>query len=309
MRTRDLPVFPLVPDPVRPDVNPDVAPVRHEFEAVGSPDGPHIALVTLGCDKNTVDSERIMASLVGHGARVSSDVREADILIVNTCGFIQDAKEQSLETILDACDLKARGHLNAVVAVGCLVQRYKTELSNEIPEVDFFMGLTELQGLVPELRRRGLLPDIQSIPTMEQPLRILSTETPHTSYLKISEGCDHTCAFCAIPLMRGLHRSESVGDLVREAAGLGVQGVKEINVISQDTTWYGRDKKRLDPSAPLLPDLLQALLDGTDVPWFRLFYMYPSGITPELIELIANENRILPYLDMPIQYGLSLIHI
>ena len=166
MRTRDLPVFPLVPDPVRPDVNPDVAPVRHEFEAVGSPDGPHIALVTLGCDKNTVDSERIMASLVGHGARVSSDVREADILIVNTCGFIQDAKEQSLETILDACDLKARGHLNAVVAVGCLVQRYKTELTNEIPEVDFFMGLTELQGLVPELRRRGLVPDIQSIQTI-----------------------------------------------------------------------------------------------------------------------------------------------
>ena len=303
MRTRDLPVFPLVPNPVRSDVNPDVAPVRHEFEAVGSPDGPRVALITLGCDKNTVDSERIMASLVGHGARVSSDIRGAEILIVNTCGFIQDAKEQSVETILDACDLKARGHLNAVVAVGCLVQRYKTELEHEIPEVDFFMGLTELQGLVPELRRRGLLPATQSIPTMEQPLRILSTETPHTSYLKISEGCDHTCAFCAIPLMRGLHRSEPVEDLVREAAGLGVQGVKEINVISQDTTWYGRDRKRLDPSAPLLPDLLRALLMGTDVPWFRLFYMYPSGITSELIELIANEDRILPYLDMPIQHG------
>ena len=303
MRTRNLPVFPLVPDPVRPDVSPGVAPVQHEFEAQGAPDGPRIALVTLGCDKNTVDSERIMASLVGHGARVSSDIQGAEILIVNTCGFIKDAKEQSIETILDACDLKARGHLNAVVAVGCLVQRYKLELEHEIPEVDLFMGLTELEGLIPELNRRGLLSDRPSTPTMEQPLRILSTETPHTSYLKISEGCDHACAFCAIPLMRGLHRSEPVSDLVREAAGLGVQGVKEINLISQDTTWYGRDKRRLDPTAPLLPDLLRALLEGTDIPWFRLFYMYPSGITPELIQLIAGENRILPYLDMPIQYG------
>ena len=165
------------------------------------------------------------------------------------------------------------------------------------------MGLTELQGLVPELRKRGLLPDSQPISTMEQPLRILSTETPHTSYLKISEGCDHTCAFCAIPLMRGLHRSQPIADLVREAAELGIQGVKEINLILQDTTWYGHDRRRLDPSAPLLPDLLRALLAGTDVPWFRLFYMYPSGITPELVELIANEARILPYLDMPIQHG------
>jgi ribosomal protein S12 methylthiotransferase len=138
---------------------------------------------------------------------------------------------------------------------------------------------------------------------MERPLRILSTETPHTSYLKISEGCDHTCAFCAIPLMRGLHRSHPVEELVREAAGLGAAGVREINVVSQDTTWYGRDLRRHDPSAPRLPELLRALLDGTDVPWYRLFYMYPSGITPELVDLVAGESRILPYLDMPIQHG------
>jgi ribosomal protein S12 methylthiotransferase len=138
---------------------------------------------------------------------------------------------------------------------------------------------------------------------MERPLRILSTETPHTSYLKISEGCDHTCAFCAIPLMRGLHRSQPVGELVREAAGLGAAGVKEINIVSQDTTWYGRDLRRRDRAAPLLPGLLRALVAGTDVPWYRLFYMYPSGITRELVELIADEPRLLPYLDMPIQHG------
>jgi ribosomal protein S12 methylthiotransferase len=138
---------------------------------------------------------------------------------------------------------------------------------------------------------------------MERPLRVLSTETKHTSYLKISEGCDHTCAFCAIPLMRGLHRSHPVDELVREAAGLGALGVKEINIVSQDTTWYGRDLRRADRAAPMLPDLLRALLAGTDVPWYRLFYMYPSGITPELVELIATERRIVPYLDVPIQHG------
>jgi ribosomal protein S12 methylthiotransferase len=280
------------------------AAVRHEIDAVGDVHGPRIALVTLGCDKNTVDSERMMAALVGHGARVSSDVEGADVVIVNTCGFIQSAKEQSIETILEACELKESGALKAVVAVGCMVQRHGDELRAEIPEVDLYLGLTDLGDLVPELRRRGHLPEPDAfVPTMERPLRILSTETPHTSYLKISEGCDHTCAFCAIPLMRGLHRSQPVDELVREAAGLGAAGVKEINIVSQDTTWYGRDVRRHDRTAPLLPELLRALVAGTDVPWYRLFYMYPSGITRDLVELIADEPRIVPYLDVPIQHG------
>ncbi|HSM61798.1 MAG TPA: 30S ribosomal protein S12 methylthiotransferase RimO [Longimicrobiales bacterium] len=305
-RIRDLPVFPVTPEPVRPGVSPDVAPVHLHIEPTGPFHGPRIALVTLGCDKNTVDSERMLAALVGHGAQVSSDVEGADVVIVNTCGFIQAAKEESIETILGACAMKERGELRAVVAVGCMVQRHGDELRAEIPEVDLFMGLTGLQGLVPELRARGLLPDpSELVPTMERPLRILTGETRHTSFLKVSEGCDHTCAFCAIPLMRGLHRSHPVGDLVREAAGLGAQGVKEINIVSQDTTWYGRDLRRGPGGgeAPLLPDLLRALLDGTDVPWYRLFYMYPSGITRELVGLIASEPRIVPYLDVPIQHG------
>jgi len=312
-RLRDLPVFPLSPEPVRPGVGPDATAVRLHIEPTGDDGGPKIALVTLGCDKNTVDSERMMAALVGHGARVSSDVEGADVVIVNTCGFIQAAKEQSIETILEACQLKDAGALKAVVAVGCMVERHGDEMRAEIPEVDLFMGLRDLAGLVPALRERGLLPhDDEAVPTMERPLRILSTDTPHTSYLKISEGCDHTCAFCAIPLMRGLHRSQPVEELVREAAGLGAQGVREINIVSQDTTWYGRDLRRggsrgagapSGGAAPTLPDLLRALLAGTDVPWYRLFYMYPSGITPEMVELIANEPRILPYLDMPIQHG------
>lgn len=328
-RVRALPVFPVTPDPVRPGVGRNVSAVAHEIDEIGDLQGPRIALVTLGCDKNTVDSERMMAALVGHGARVTSDVDGADVVIVNTCGFIEAAKAQSVETILEACEAKDRGELKAVVAVGCMVQRYKSDLENEIPEVDLFMGLTELQGLVPALRERGLLPDLQGaasaaaceegdeaaaasagdVPLMERPLRILTGETPHTSYLKVSEGCDHTCAFCAIPLMRGLHRSAPLDGLVEEAAQLGRAGVREINIISQDTTWYGRDLRRHDPASPLLPDLLRALLEGTDVPWYRLFYMYPSGITPELIELLAEATqraqgpRILPYLDLPLQHG------
>jgi ribosomal protein S12 methylthiotransferase len=144
-----------------------------------------------------------------------------------------------------------------------------------------------------------------TVPNMERPLRILSTETPHTSFLKISEGCDHTCAFCAIPLMRGLHRSAPLQELVAEAAALGRRGVQELNIISQDTTWYGRDLRRKADGrdAPLLPDLLRALERDTDVPWYRLFYMYPSGITRELVKMLAGSDRIVPYLDMPLQHG------
>ena len=161
-----------------------------------------------------------------------------------------------------------------------------------------------MASLIPELRRSGFLPDSpEGVSTMERPLRILSTETPHTSFLKISEGCDHTCAFCAIPSFRGLHRSAPLPELVLEAQALARQGVKELNIISQDTTWYGRDLRRKDRSAPLLPELLRALVAETDVEWFRLFYMYPSGITREIVELMAGEDVLLPYLDMPLQHG------
>ena len=304
MKTRALPVFPLAPDPIRPEVSRDVEAVRLTVDPIGPLGGPEIGLVTLGCDKNTVDSEKMMAALVGHGARVSSDINSADVVVVNTCGFIESAKEQSIETILEACRLKEEGRVRAVVAVGCMVQRYKDELRSEIPEVDLFLGLSEMASLIPELRRSGFLrASPEGVPTMERPLRVLSTETPHTSFLKISEGCDHTCAFCAIPSFRGLHRSAPLPELVLEAQALARQGVKELNIISQDTTWYGRDLRRKDRSAPLLPELLRALVAETDVEWLRLFYMYPSGITREIVELMAGEDVLLPYLDMPLQHG------
>ena len=187
LRTRDLPVFPVSAGPVRPEVSPHVRAVDPRSFAVGPADGPLLGLVTLGCDKNTVDSEHMMAALVSAGARVTSDVENAEVVVVNTCGFIDAAKEQSIDTILSACELKARGQVRAVVAVGCMVQRYRAEMEQEIPEVDLFLGIAEMGRLVPELRARGLV-DEAFVPTMERPLRILTSETRHVSYLKVSEG-------------------------------------------------------------------------------------------------------------------------
>ena len=289
--------------------------------------GTRVGVITLGCDKNTVDSERIMARLAGSGANVSTDVEDADVIVINTCGFIDRAKEESIEAMLDAVRLKQQGKVKAVVAMGCLVQRYKQDLVEEIPEIDAFLGLTEAEQLVPTLQEKGVLETQTSL--MELPIRLLSTETPHSSYLKISEGCDHTCAFCAIPLMRGKHRSAPMDQLVKEAQELQQRGVVELNIVSQDTTWYGRDlvrgfapdetgnfighhtanrpiaqsPNREGPRHGLLVQLLNQLLDETDIPWLRLFYMYPSGIQKDLVELMANRPRLLPYLDMPIQHG------
>lgn len=302
LRTRELPVFPVAAGPVRPGVDPGVRSVDPRSFDLGPADGPRLGLVTLGCDKNTVDSEHMLAALVGAGARVTSDVENADVVVINTCGFIEAAKEQSIDTILNACALKERGRVKAVAAVGCMVQRYREELEREIPEVDLFLGIAEMSRLVPELRALGHIGD-GFVHNMERPLRILAAEARHVSFLKISEGCDHRCAFCAIPHMRGLHRSADLESLVAEARALGEQGVRELNLVSQDTTWYGRDLWRRDRSAPLLGDLLEALLDGTGVDWYRLLYMYPSGITPALVSLLAREPRLLPYLDMPLQHG------
>jgi ribosomal protein S12 methylthiotransferase len=255
-----------------------------------------LGVISLGCDKATVDSERLVGELVGHGAVVTSDLPGADVILVNTCGFIDAAKQESIDAMLEAAKLK-EGGVKAVVAVGCLVQRHKQELQQEIPEVDLFLGFSELHHLVPELAQRGLIQD----PVAGHPgVRQFLGDQPHVRYLKISEGCDHTCAFCAIPLMRGKHRSEPLARLVREAQQLEAQGAKEINLVAQDLGHWGRD---LGLGGPKLPDLLEALLRETSVPWFRLLYVYSAGINERLVELMAREKRIVPYIDMPIQHA------
>ncbi len=255
-----------------------------------------IGLVTLGCDKNTVDSERYLADLLAHGAESVTDLALADVVVVNTCGFIDAAKAESIEAIVEATRLKEDGVCKAVFAIGCMIERHKGELEEALPEVDCFLGTSETDRLVPELIERGLI----SSEILEHPgVRVFGGETSHVRYLKVSEGCDHGCAFCAIPLMRGKHRSFALDDLIREAQLLELQGARELNLVAQDLAHYGRDIR----DGLALPELLEALLRETSIPWLRNLYLYSAGITPRLLEVIAANPRIVRYLDTPMQHG------
>jgi ribosomal protein S12 methylthiotransferase len=256
-----------------------------------------VFVVTLGCDKNTVDSERYLAQLADRGAEPTGEPTDADVILVNTCGFIDAAKQESIDALVQAGRLKNEGHCRALIAVGCMVQRHEQELREALPEVDLFLGAANVDRLIPELAAMGLIDDR---PVVHPGVRLFAGELPHVRYLKISEGCDHGCAFCAIPLMRGRHRSFALGEVVREAQLLEAQGAREINLVAQDLAHYGRD---LRGAAVGLPDLLEAILRETSVPWMRLLYLYSAGLTPRLLDLMAREPRLLPYLDMPIQHG------
>ena len=256
-----------------------------------------VGFVTLGCDKNTVDSERYLARLAGYGAELTHNLEEAELILVNTCGFIDAAKKESIDAIVEAGNMKREGNCQAVVALGCMIERHKSELQEALPEVDLFLGASEGDRLVPELEARGLLgaEDLANHPGV----RVYAGELRHVRYLKISEGCDHGCAFCAIPLMRGKHRSFALDDVIREAQLLELDGAKELNLVAQDLAHYGRDIR----NGFGLPELLESLVAETGIPWIRMLYLYSAGITPRLIEVVAREPRILRYLDMPMQHA------
>jgi ribosomal protein S12 methylthiotransferase len=256
------------------------------------------SIITLGCDKNTVDTERYVAQLADRGAQHVPELSDADVIVVNTCGFIDAAKKESIDALVEAGRLKDDGACRAVVGVGCMVQRHKDELIDALPEVDLFLGAAEVDRLIPELEERGFL-DPDQVPPVHPGVRTFAGGLPHVRYLKISEGCDHGCAFCAIPLMRGKHRSFALDEIVHEAQLLEAQGAREINLVAQDLAHYGRDQR----NGLGLPDVLEALLRETTIPWIRLLYVYATGLTPRLLELMATEPRIVPYLDMPIQHA------
>jgi ribosomal protein S12 methylthiotransferase len=256
-----------------------------------------VSVITLGCDKNTVDSERYLAQLVDHGAEAAADAADAEVIVVNTCGFIDAAKQESIDALVEAGRLKDAGSCRVVVAVGCMVQRHEQELREALPEVDLFIGAADIERLIPELEAMGLIDDR---PVVHPGVRLFTGELAHVRYLKISEGCDHGCAFCAIPLMRGRHRSFALDDVLREAQLLEAQGAREVNLVAQDLAHYGRDLRNAGVG---LPDLLEAILRETSIPWIRMLYLYSAGLTPRLLELMAREPRLLPYLDMPIQHG------
>jgi ribosomal protein S12 methylthiotransferase len=248
-----------------------------------------IGIITMGCSKNAVDSERLMAQLKINNFEIVTDPNEADSLIINTCGFINPAKEESINTILEAVALKKENKVKKLYVAGCLSQRYEVDLKKDIPEVDKYFGTEDYKGIVEELGGR--------LKTELLGERELSTPK-HFAYMKISEGCDNPCSFCAIPLIRGKYRSKSIDELVVEAKSLAKKGVKEIILIGQDTTEYGLDlygKRNLD-------ELLNNLSKVKGIEWIRLLYTYPSHFPMEAIEEIAKNPKVLNYIDMPLQH-------
>lgn len=250
-----------------------------------------VNVITLGCSKNKVDSENLITQLIGNDFDVSHETNEkSDIIIINTCGFIDLAKEESIQTILDYAEKKKEGEIKKLFVTGCLSQRYKDDLEVEIPEVDAFFGTLEMPALLAKLNadfKHELIGE-----------RWISTPS-HFAYLKIAEGCNRTCSFCAIPLMRGIHVSRNIEDIVVEAKSLARRGVKELMLISQELTYYGLDtyKKRM------LPELLTQLAQIEGIEWVRLHYAYPSKFPLDIFEVMAAEPKICNYLDMPLQHA------
>ena len=251
-----------------------------------------VNIITLGCSKNMVDSEVLSGQLLANDIDVVHENKKLDhnIVVVNTCGFIDKAKEESINTILDQVELKRRGKLDKVYVTGCLSERYKNNLEAEIPEVDAYFGTMELPLILKQFEA-----DYKTKLVGE---RLLATPQ-HYAYMKISEGCNRTCSFCAIPLMRGQHVSRSIDDLVKEAEGLVKKGVKEVMLIAQELTYYGLDiyKKRM------LGDLMNRLADVKGLEWIRLHYAYPSKFPLEILDVMRERDNICNYLDMPLQHA------
>ncbi len=266
---------------------------------------PRIYFRTLGCAKNQVDSEVMLGALALGGYTIAEQLADADIAIVNTCSFIQSAREESVQEILALADCKERGEIEALVVTGCLPQRYGADLAKELPEVDAFVGTGQFQNIASILdearagRGKGVYVDAGRTHLYDESSPRLLIGARHSAYLKIAEGCDRVCAFCAIPGIRGKFQSRTLESIVAEARQLAGQGVREINVISQDTLSWAKD---LD-GKPRVDELIRALdaVDGLD--WVRLLYLYPTALSDAVIDALAGAARVLPYIDVPLQHA------
>ncbi|MFV1950480.1 MAG: 30S ribosomal protein S12 methylthiotransferase RimO [Nitrospinota bacterium] len=260
-----------------------------------------VGMVSLGCPKNRVDTERILGVLSGKGHIITPDEKEADVLIVNTCGFIESAKEESIDAILDLAQYKKSGKCQRLIVTGCLSQRYGKELIDEIPEIDFITGIVN-PGVISRIVdsdngiKRIWIEEPGSL-CDEDGERMLTTPS-YTAYVKIAEGCSNRCSFCIIPAVRGPFRSRPLESIIKEVRNLSDRGVKEINLISQDTTMYGLDLKMKNG----LVKLLRELVKTEGIQWIRLLYCYPTFITQDLIEIMNKEEKVLKYLDLPFQH-------
>jgi ribosomal protein S12 methylthiotransferase len=267
----------------------------------------NVGFISLGCSKNRVDTEIMMALLSSAGHKIVNSIERADAVIINTCGFIGEAKEESINTILETAELKAGGILKYLVATGCLAQRYGKELFDEMPELDAVVGISSfatINYILTDLQKGERILKVDPPPEtfIEKGPRILSTP-PGSAYLKIVEGCNNRCSYCAIPSIRGNLRSRPVAELVEEAHHLAGQGIKELVLIAQDTANYGYDLQ----GKYLLPQLLRELQDKVEVDWIRLLYLHPAHINDDIINSIVSLDKVIPYLDIPIQHVSSKI--
>lgn len=264
----------------------------------------NILFISLGCDKNLVDSEVMLGLLAEKGYQIIDDENQADVIVVNTCCFINDAKEESIQTILEMGNLRTEGQLKALVVTGCLAQRYKQEIMDEIPEVDAVLGTTAYDKIVETieeiLKNKGHLlelEDVDSLPVVDS--KRMVTTGGHFAYLKIAEGCDKHCTYCIIPKVRGNYRSVPMDRLIKEARDLAEQGVKELILVAQETTLYGKDLY----GEKSLHKLLKSLCEIQGIQWIRVLYCYPEEIYDQLIQTIKEEPKICHYLDLPIQHA------
>ena len=260
-----------------------------------------VAFISLGCSKNLVDTEVMLHNLHKAGFEITFEPEEAEIIVINTCGFIESAKQEAIDNILDAAELKEWGKCKHLIATGCLVERYREEVMEQMPEVDALVGVGSLEDIAEACRAVMRGEKYTSFKDKNaSPLgggRILTT-APHTAYLKIAEGCDNRCTYCAIPLIRGKLRSRTIEDIVHEARELDRAGVKELNLIAQDTSRYGLDLYGEYKLAALVKEITK----NTSIPWIRLLYCYPDKITDELIEEFNSNERLVKYMDIPVQH-------
>ncbi len=267
-----------------------------------------VHFISLGCPKNLVDSEIMAGTLIQEGYSVVGEAEGADTVIVNTCGFVEDSKKESIQRILDMANLKDRGQVKRVVVAGCLTQRYKDDLVSGLPEADLFVGSGEFQNIAKILKgheKGEVKKTFFNLPTYLQEATTprVNSQPKHRAYLKISEGCMKRCAFCAIPLIRGNLQSRTLANVVNEAKLLVAGGVKELLIISHDFTDYGWDLRRKNTEAQENPvELLKALTEVEGADWIRMLYLYPDGITSEMIELIKTNKKLVKYFDMPLQH-------
>ncbi len=261
-----------------------------------------VGMVSLGCSKNQVDAEILLALMLNNGYELCADPQECDVVIINTCGFIEDAKKESIDTIFEFAQLKKQGQLKVLVVTGCLAERYREELATEIPEADVVLGIgknTEIAKAVQQAldgQRVAAFGDKADLPLNGD--RVLST-AGYSAYLKIAEGCDNKCSYCAIPMIRGGFRSRKMEDILEEARGLAASGVKELNLVAQDTTKYGKDLYGEYSLDKLLTELCK--IDGFH--WIRILYGYPDRVTDSLLEVMAKEPKIVKYIDLPLQHA------